>query len=449
MAAVAEALGQPLMPWQRFVADVGTELLADGRPAYREIIVTIPRQSGKTTLTLAFEMQRALAWQSAQRIAYTAQTGSDARKKLLDDQVPIIMASTLRHAVDRVHRAQGNEAVIFKGGSRIDVLASSDSAGHGKTIDLGVIDEAFADIDDRREQAILPAMATRRAAQMIVVSTAGTDASAYLRRKVDAGRSAVDRGENTGIAYFEWSSDFESADPDDPRTWWSCMPALGHTITEDVVRHARQTMSDGDFRRSMLNQWTVAAERLIPATVWESVCRHDAEPNGRLFFAVDVNPERSAAAIVVAGDADKPTVEVIEHRPGVSWAVDRVVEIAGRRQGSTVTVDARGPAASLVPQLEQAGVRVVGLSPGEVAAACAAFFDDLADSKIQIRRHLGLDAAAAAATRQVSGDSWRFARRDGSDITPLMAAVLASWSATRRRPVSPRPAILDPWSVDA
>lgn len=284
---------------------------------------------------------------------------------------------------------------------------------------------------------------------MIVVSTAGTDSSAYLRRKVDAGRSAVDRGETSGIAYFEWSADFESADPDDPKTWWSCMPALGHTITEDVVRHARQTMSDGDFRRSMLNQWTVAAERLIPATVWEAACRADVAPDGRLSFAVDVNPERSAAAIAVAGDAGKPTIEVIEHRPGVSWAVDRMVEIVGRRPGSTVTVDARGPAASLVPQLEHAGVKVVGLSPGDVAAASAGFFDDLADSKILIRRHLGLDAAAAAATRQVSGDSWRFARRDGSDITPLMAAVLALWSATRRRPVSPRPAILDPWSVDA
>lgn len=443
MAAVAEALGQPLMPWQTLIAEVGTELLDDGRPAYREIVVTVPRQSGKTTLTLALEVQRALAWDVPQRIAYTAQTGADARKKLLDDQVPILMGSPLRKAVARVHRAQGNESITFTGGSRIDVLASSESAGHGKTLDLGVIDEAFADIDDRREQAILPAMATRANAQIVVVSTAGTETSAYLRRKVESGRSAVGAGADTGIAYFEWCAE-EDADPDDPATWWSCMPALGHTISEDVVRHARQTMSDGDFRRSMLNQWTVTTERLIPATVWDAACRPDAAPDGKLFFALDVNPERSAAAIAVAGQAGG--VEVIEHRAGVGWCVQRVAEIAAAH-GGTVTVDARGPASSLVPDLEQAGVRLVLVQPGEVASSCMSFFDALADGTVAVRRHPGLDAAAAAVTRQVSGDSWRWARRDGSDITPLMAVTLAAWSATKRQPASVTPGIVDPWSL--
>ncbi len=434
------------MPWQRMVADVGLELLPDGRPAYREVVVTVPRQSGKTTLVLTFEIQRALAWDTPQKIAYTAQTGSDARKKLIDDQAPILSASKLRAAVSRVHRAQGNESIQFKGGSRIDVLASSESAGHGKTIDLGVIDEAFADVDDRREQALLPAMATRAAAQILVVSTAGTDASVYLRRKVDAGRSAVERGLDTGIAFFEWSAE-ENADPDDPATWWSCMPALGHTITEDVVRHARLTMSDGDFRRSMLNQWTSSEERLIPAAIWDVACSVDAAPRGDLFFALDVNPERSAAAFAVAGTDGSPTVEVVDHRPGVSWALDRAFELMERWPGSPLAIDARGPAAPLIPDLRRGGVTVVELQPATVSQACGVLFDDLVDSKVAVRRHGGLDKAAHAVTRQFSGDAWRFARRDGTDITPLMAVTLAHWCATRGRPVSPVPAIVDAWSL--
>lgn len=48
LAAVAKKLGQPLMPWQRYVADVGCEIDPEtGGPAYREVRVTIPRQSGK------------------------------------------------------------------------------------------------------------------------------------------------------------------------------------------------------------------------------------------------------------------------------------------------------------------------------------------------------------------------------------------------------------------
>jgi hypothetical protein len=78
------------MAWQEQVANVGLEVLEDGTPAYREIVVTVPRQSGKTALVLAWEVHRALAWGSAQAIAYTAQTGFDARRKLMDDQVPAL-----------------------------------------------------------------------------------------------------------------------------------------------------------------------------------------------------------------------------------------------------------------------------------------------------------------------------------------------------------------------
>ena len=97
------------MAWQRQIADVGLELLDDNiTPAYREIVITVPRQSGKTSLLLAWEVHRAIAWGSAQTIAYTAQTGFDARRKLMDDQVPSLQNSTLAPAVRRIYTANGN-----------------------------------------------------------------------------------------------------------------------------------------------------------------------------------------------------------------------------------------------------------------------------------------------------------------------------------------------------
>ena len=88
VAAIAKTLGTPLLPWQRQVADVALEMVEDEsgllRPAFREVIFTVPRQSGKTTLLLALELQRALRFATPQRIAYTAQTGWDARRKLID-----------------------------------------------------------------------------------------------------------------------------------------------------------------------------------------------------------------------------------------------------------------------------------------------------------------------------------------------------------------------------
>ena len=416
------------MPWQRIIADVGLELDPDtGLPAYREVVVTVPRQSGKTTLVLGWELQRALRWSTPQRCAYTAQSGSDARRKLINDQAPILLNSPMRAAVDRVFRGAANESIIFKNGSRIDVLATSEAAGHGRTIDLGVIDEAFADTDDRREQALLPAMATRASAQILVVSTAGTDASIYLNRKIEAGRAAVTNGERSGIAYFEWSAGDEQ-DIDDPATWWSCMPALGHTINEQVVQHARATMSEGDFRRSWLNQATTSDERVIPASVWDAVCDPSVKPEGRLVFAVDVNPERSAAAIAVCDEQGR--IELVDHRAGVPWTVDRLRELA-ERWSAPIVLDGYGPAGSLVDQLEDVGVRVEKLTGRQVANACGAFYDAVGDRKLQIRSNDLLDDAVAAARRRSSGDAWAWARSDTqSDICPLVAITLAFDRAT-------------------
>ncbi|NBX13222.1 MAG: hypothetical protein EBR06_05305 [Acidimicrobiia bacterium] len=190
---ISRGLALPLMPWQQSVVDVFGEQI-EGRPAYRELVLTVPRQSGKTTLILAVMLHRALYYGRPQRIAYTAQTGHDARQKLLDDFVPILERSPFASLVERVYRANGDEAVIFTNGSRIEVLRNSISSGHGRTLDLAIIDEAFADEDDVREQALLPTMATKKDAQILIVSTAGTERSLYLKRKVDQGRAAVDAG---------------------------------------------------------------------------------------------------------------------------------------------------------------------------------------------------------------------------------------------------------------
>src|SRR5438067_3540123 len=57
----ARALGKPYMPHQQLIADIAGEVLPNGRLAYREIVITIPRQSGKTTLLLSVGVGRAEA----------------------------------------------------------------------------------------------------------------------------------------------------------------------------------------------------------------------------------------------------------------------------------------------------------------------------------------------------------------------------------------------------
>jgi hypothetical protein len=412
------------MPWQQLVADVGGELI-DGIPAYREVVVTVPRQSGKTTLQLAWMIQRALGWGSPQRIIYSAQSGADARKKLIDDWKPVLEPRKKALGITRIYEANGAERVPFRNGSLITLLASTEESGHGKTLDLAVKDELFADKDYRRDQTLLPAMSTRAAAQILTSSTAGDDSSIALAKAVEAGRAAVLDGRRDGVAYFEWSAD-DGDDLDDPECWWSFMPALGHTIGVAAVEHARSSLAPGEFRRAYGNVATTSDERIIPTRLWDAVCRDDVTPLGRLMLAVDVNPERSAASIAVADESG--ALEVVDHRPGTGWVVPRVAELAARHS-ARVALDPAGPVGAMRAELA-VRVDVVDVTGREFAQACGAFYDDVVEGRARIRRHDSLDAAVAGAKKRTVGDAWAWARKDTSvDVSPLVAVTIARWAA--------------------
>jgi hypothetical protein len=422
LAVIAAKLGLPFMPWQRLVADVGLELLPNGLPAYRTVIFTVPRQSGKTTLLLALVIHRAIFWEGKrQRIYYSAQTGQDGRQKIIDDWVPVLQGSPFMAAIRQIRKGTDQVSIIFKNGSRIDVMASGKASGHGKTVMLALIDEAFDDVDDRREQAMIPAMKTVADAQEWITSTAGDEESAFLNRQVDLGRAAVADGLDRDIAYFEWSAD-PNADITDPATWYSCMPALGYTITEDVIRTDLLKMKEGEFRRADLNLRTVSDERIIPLGLWNAL-QADVRPEGGIVFGLDAMPDRSSGSIVCCDSSRR--VQVIDTRLGVTWMVERAQELVAK-YGAQLVIDGKGPAAPLIPEIELDGTHVVVYGATEVAAATARLYDAIADRELQVMPDVALDRAVAGARKRIFGDTWYWGRANAHvDVSPLVALTLA------------------------
>lgn len=422
---MADKLGTPLMPHQRQVLDVGLETDPEtGLFAYREVIVTMPRQMGKTVLIFSVELDRCCMWWERQRVIYSAQTGTDARRKLIEDQKPMLKASPLWGAVAKVREAQGNESFVFKNGSLITVNAKSEESGHGFAVDLGVVDEAWKDEDNRREQSMVPAMNTRPWAQLWVCSTQGTARSAYLNRKTEVGRHAAEVDKGRGIAYFEWSIP-EEADIEDPEVWWQYLPALGWTITPAAVAHALESMEELEWRRAYGNQQTKqATHRVIPLPIWDSAQDALAEVarDRRVYFGLDVHPERTSGAIAAS---DGRVVELVAHEQGTGWLAERAKAVH-ERWGGQFVIDGGGPAASLVDDLESAGVPVLQLSNADVVKACARMYDNLADGRVMVRTAPALDAAVEGLAKRPVGDRFVWSRSvSTTDITPFYAATLA------------------------
>lgn len=415
------------MEWQRLIADVACEVdPATGRPAYREVFVTVPRQSGKTTLFLAWEIHRCLRWPNQpQRSVFTAQTGKDARDKWVDELFPQIRASKLNRYVRAINEGMGNEAVKFRNGSLIRLLSTSSSSGHSKTIHQAVMDEIWHDVDDRREQGLRPAMITVPDAQILLCSTAGTAASTVYNRKVIQGRNAVSDDSGEGMAYFEWSAPDEW-DPDDEDSWWEFMPALGHTIGPEAIRTEREAMEDGEFRRAYGNKPTAGADLIIPEAIWNAACSDTVSPRGTLRYGLDLSEDRSSASIVAYG---RRVIELIENRRDVGWVVRRVNELTARH-GGTVAFDLGGPAGALKDKIRKASP----LSGRDAVQATQTLYDDIIDGQVKFRQDPRFDQAVEGAVKRPMGDNWVFSRKASqADVTPLVAAAMAYRRPARQR----------------
>ena len=250
------SLGPGLMPWQHDANQVVTELDENGRLAYRQAVIEVMRQQGKSVDVLSIMIARGLRRPGTQ-IAYTAQTGKDARHRMIDVWWPRIRKSKLAPLID-IRKGSGSEALLFANGSMLSLINAEETSGHGENLDLGVIDEAWAQADDRLEQAMRPAMMTRDA-QLLIVSAAGNEKSAYFRRKVMEARARIEMGISGGGCYIGYSAP-DDADPGDPATWRGCMPALGITVSEETVAKDYADMDEAEFRRAYLCQWPEIAK---------------------------------------------------------------------------------------------------------------------------------------------------------------------------------------------
>jgi hypothetical protein len=431
---MAAALGKPLMPWQAQVADVALEVDGNGRFAYQLVLVTVPRQSGKTTLFGATMDHRALIVPRA-RVWFTQQSGKHAVDWLINEHWPL-----LAPFVPKVHlrRAAGSEHIKWlPSGGLIRPFPPTPDGLHSKVSDLVVVDEPWAfDLvrGTQIDQAIVPTQATRPSAQVWKVSTAGDATSTWWLGTVEQGRAAVRADRRDGVAYFEWSCP-DALDPCDPVSWPLYHPAFGRTVGAEAMTAALDMLGPDEFARAYGNRWVSTTARVIPLGAWRAAADIDQDlpTPGRVALAFDVAVDRSDAAVVAAwrDEAGVARLEVAAHEMGVGWLPERLGALRARWAPVVVAYDEAGPALDVADVVRRGGAELMGLKAREYAAACAGLLEGLvADPPaLRYRPHPGLDAAANDAARRALGDAWAWGRRQSAgSLACLTAATCALWA---------------------
>ena len=435
---LAESAGLLLDEWQRHVLDVALGERADGQWSAFEVGLVVPRQNGKGAVLEARELAGLFLFgeQLILHSAHEFKTAQEAFRRIL---FLVENSDHLRKRVARVRTSHGEEGIELTGGARLRFVARSTGSGRGFSGDCVILDEAYK-LDGEAMAALLPTLSARPNPQLWYTSSAPMASSSQLHR---VRRRALDGGD-ARLAYLEWSVD-ESADPADPAGWAAANPALGLRIGAEFVASEMAAMPVEVFRRERLGVPDLPAGELqaaaIPADAWTGCADVASQPDGRLRFAVDVTPDRSRSAVgVAARRADGLWhVELVDTDQGVAWVAGRVAELV-RVHGGVVGLDPASPAGSLLPELAAAGVAVELVSTRQFGQACGRFLDLVVEGLVRHRCQPGLDAAVAAAVRRPLGDAWAWNRRDGADISPLVAATLALWLAAEAEAAPTKPA---------
>lgn len=435
-AFIAHMHGRPWFDHQRATADVIGELLPNGHYRYPIVVVLWPRQCGKTTWVMDVALGRCLQ-NPDYRVAYAAQTGHVTTERMGDRFLELADGPLSTRVKTR--RSAGTERATLPGRSYLKAFPPKAGALRSSALDLVIVDEAQEHgtvLGEQLDLTIIPTFTTRPRRQLILIGTAGTDTSDYLRRYLKAARAG-----ESGYAVIEYGAP-DDADTDAEETWQTSHPGLACGLTDlAALRQARAAMGPAGFAREYMNRWTRTGERTINPTDWDAVqVPADAvKPAGRWCLALDVDSDRSTAAIAAA--TPEGDLELIEHRAGLDWTVARVLDLQSR-YGYPVAARRYGAAGPIVDALERAGADLILMTAGDAANASAALADAITSRDLRIIASVALTDAANGAVRRVLPDSGGFTwsrTASTAPVAPLIAASYARWGADHLPAIPAKP----------
>lgn len=455
-------VGRPWDPWERWAAIHAGELLPDGRPRFRRVIIIVARQNGKTELCVGLS----LYWQFVEAVPMILGTST----KLDYAKVSWEKATALAEAAPELaplrpkrwkRDANGEQESWTVDGSKYKIAAANDNAGRSLTVHKLICDELRQHATYRTWNAAYNAMNAVRDGQAFGITNMGDDSSLVLNDLRAAALKFIESAEgDPRLGLFEWSC-LPGDDPLDVRALAKANPNLnrpGRIEAEDLLgQAATAVLAGGDalvgFKTEVM---CIRVPNLNPAV--------DADAFGDCFvgYGLDAVRDRVAVVLDVSPDLQHVALYAGAVLPDGRVLVDLVADWSG--DGCTTTaldelaallarVRARafgwfpsGPAAALAAKLADrtksgrrgwppAGTKVEAIR-GEVAAVCMGFAEQVATRRLAHTGDPLLVDQATKAEKLLRGNTWVFAAPPGRHVNAVYAAAGAAHLA-RTLPTSP------------
>jgi len=338
----------------------------------------------------------------------------------------------------------GGQHIRRVGRKRLLFIARSSGSGRGFTGDFIAYDEAMF-LEAGKVSASLPSLSARPNPQVFYAGSSGFKTSTQMAKVRRRGIAQSSKR----LYFAEWSAevcdeycDFDCTEHDDPweeETFARNNPAYGIRITRRFWENEKEAFEGNteEWCREHLgvgtypapeNGWFTINKKWFDAAVDK---REEPERVSRPIFAVDIAPDRSSAAISVAGyrHSDQLVgIQIIDCRAGTGWLIARIKDIHEKWKPKCWVIDKRAAAGSLITELEKIGIPIETMQASDVAHASGLLYDAFRDETVRHYNQEVLRKAVAGSDWRKLSESRAFDRvNSGVDISPLMAAAFAHW----------------------
>jgi len=404
----------------------------DGLYAADTVVISIPRQVGKTYLigaivfALCLLTPRLTVIWTAHRFKTARETFS-AMKAMAD-------RDRVRPHIAKINNGRGEEGLLFRNGSRVMFGARERGFGRGfAKVDVLIFDEGQI-LTEAAMEDMVPAT---NAAPNPLIIMAGTPP-----RPKDPGeifttlrQEALD-GESVETLYIEISAD-RGADPLDEEQWRKANPSYPHRTNKRAILRMRKNLQADSFLREGLGIWDEISvhQPVVTAAHWAEltdVGPEDSVPPDAL--GVDMSHGRAISVGACWIEEESAHLEEVWAGTDTEAAIEWIVARAGRRR--PVIIDSASPAAALAPELVARRVKVKQTSAMAMANACGLVVDRLGANGLTHGGQKSITDALLGARKRPIRDAggWGWDRSDSTvTIHPLVAVTLALFGASGQR----------------
>jgi hypothetical protein len=446
----AVVLREPLDPWQQWLVIHLGELRPDGVPRFRQVLVIVARQNGKTHLCKVL----ALFWMFVEKHSMVFGTSTDLEQAKEAWEAAVKLAEDTEELADRMpprprHKKIGNgqQVLLTAHGSRYKIGASNSKGGRGKTIPRQIGDELREQRTWDAYKAANYAMNGLRNAQLVFITNMGDDTSVVLNEKRGEALDAIASGDTRShLAIFEWSAP-PGSHPTDARALAAANPQFGRRMDPEVLlEQARAVARPGadpaalaGFQTEVMCMPVAQLDPAIDPAGWLAGRRPSPialDLRARLAAVVDVSRDQQHAALVVAlHDAGRTRIEAVKSWEGPQALTECLRDLPGLLRAIRPRLFGwfpGGPAATLAAALKDRtkdtgrswaprGTRVAEIT-AETPAVCMGFAQQVAAGLVDHSGQEFLDAQAEGAEKLWAGDRWVFTRRGSGYVDGMYAA---------------------------